>query len=160
MEEATASVPPSVLPTDRRNDIPEADLPPRKKLCAETPHHTTEVGESSQVRPAKGPRDAETGYGIRDAWVDPNLPVSPLTLTALLELHEQDMTDMYRSLEDAQAGRTRLHQRDARIMNAVNREAIASRQAWEHTMRVVQDIGWGQGDLQQCVSILEGRVSA
>ena len=80
-------------------------MPPRKKLCAKTPHHTTEVGESSQVRPAEG-----------------------LTLTALSELHEQDMTDMYDQLEDAQAGRTRLYQRDAQLMDAVNGEAIASRQ--------------------------------
>ena len=47
------------------------------------------------------------------------------------------MTDMYGQLEDAQAGRTRLYQRDAQLMDAVNGEAIASRQAWEHTMGVV-----------------------
>ncbi|GKG23819.1 hypothetical protein Tco_0391855, partial [Tanacetum coccineum] len=77
-------------PVDRREDIPEAELPPRKRLCSTAPTSRYEVGESSTVAPRptgghrayyrfigtidaeiKCQRAAEVGYGIRDVWVDP-----------------------------------------------------------------------------------------
>ncbi|GKF10574.1 hypothetical protein Tco_0048500, partial [Tanacetum coccineum] len=76
-------------PVDRREDIPEAELPPRKRLCPTTPTSRYEVGESSTAasRPTGGHRAyygfigttdveirrrraEEVGYGIRDVWVD------------------------------------------------------------------------------------------
>ncbi|GKB69833.1 hypothetical protein Tco_0931245 [Tanacetum coccineum] len=51
-------LPPSLYippPIDRRDDIPESEQPPRKRLCAEERRH----------------RIREVGYGIRDTWVDP-----------------------------------------------------------------------------------------
>nr|GEX86795.1 hypothetical protein [Tanacetum cinerariifolium] len=87
----TLYIPP---PIDRRDDIPETELPPRKKSCLF----------------ALGPR--EVGYGIRDAWVDPEEAVpkiAPMTLgevntrvTELAELHEHDTQDLYALLKDAQ----------------------------------------------------------
>ncbi|GKD46500.1 hypothetical protein Tco_1271145 [Tanacetum coccineum] len=80
-------IPPLV---DRREDTPEAELPPCKRLCLTALTLRYEVGESSTAtpRPAEchgidygfiGTLDAETrrqraeevGYRIRDTWVDP-----------------------------------------------------------------------------------------
>nr|GFC32965.1 hypothetical protein [Tanacetum cinerariifolium] len=70
-------------PVDRRDDIPETEMPPRKRLCLSTLGSRYEVGESSTARPTGGQwieygfvstLDAEArqlgigevGYGIRD----------------------------------------------------------------------------------------------
>ncbi|GKB68598.1 hypothetical protein Tco_0930010, partial [Tanacetum coccineum] len=41
--------------TSRRADIPEADIPPRKRLLLTTPRPSCEVGESSAVAAARQP---------------------------------------------------------------------------------------------------------
>ncbi|GKE38526.1 hypothetical protein Tco_1461931, partial [Tanacetum coccineum] len=84
-------LPPSLYippPIDRRDDLPESELPPRKRLCLSTLGSRYEIGESSTTRPTRGRGidygfvstvDAEArrqgiskvGYGIRDTWVDP-----------------------------------------------------------------------------------------
>ncbi|GJU01816.1 hypothetical protein Tco_1112154 [Tanacetum coccineum] len=91
-----------IPPVDRRGDIPEAKLPPHKRLCLTTPTSIYEVGESSTAvpRPTGGHRvdygfigtlDAEArrqraetiGYGIRDTWVNPREvieEIAPVTL--------------------------------------------------------------------------------
>ncbi|GJT57367.1 putative reverse transcriptase domain-containing protein [Tanacetum coccineum] len=134
-------LPPSLYippPVDRRDDVPESELPPRKRLCLSTLGSRYEVGESSTARPTGGRGvdygfvstvDAEArrqgirevGYGIRDTWVDPAeaVPeVAPTTLgevntrvAELAELHEHDTQDLYALLEDAQDSRTRISQR-------------------------------------------------
>ncbi|GKE62318.1 hypothetical protein Tco_1512685, partial [Tanacetum coccineum] len=84
-------LPPSLYippPIDRKDDLPESELPPRKRLCWSTLGSNYEVGESSTARP--------TG----DIWVDPAEAVpeiAPTTLgevstrvTELAELHEHD----------------------------------------------------------------------
>ncbi|GJT77934.1 hypothetical protein Tco_1044659 [Tanacetum coccineum] len=136
-------LPPSLYippPVDRRDDLPESELPPRKRLCLSTLGSRYEIGESSTARPTGGRGvdygfvstvDAEArrqgisevGYGIRDTWVDPAeaVPeVAPMTVgevntrvTELAELHERDTQDLYALLEDAQDGRTRISQRVA-----------------------------------------------
>ncbi|GKC50191.1 hypothetical protein Tco_1072936 [Tanacetum coccineum] len=102
-------------PVDRRDDIPESERPPRKRLCLFSLGSRYEVGESSTARPTGGRR---VGYGIRDTWVDPAeaVPeVAPTTLgevsakvAELAELHEHDTQDLYALLEDAQDSRTRI----------------------------------------------------
>ncbi|GKF24853.1 hypothetical protein Tco_0080747, partial [Tanacetum coccineum] len=106
-------------PVDHREDIPEAELPPRKRLCLTALTLRYEVGESSTAapRPTGGHRadyrfigtmDAEIrrqraeeiGYDIRDVWVDPTEAVeevAPTTLegvnarvTELAAVQEQD----------------------------------------------------------------------
>ncbi|GJX38967.1 putative reverse transcriptase domain-containing protein [Tanacetum coccineum] len=134
-------LPPSLYippPVDRRDDIPESEQPPRKRLCLSTLGSRYEVGESSTARPTRGRGidygfvstvDAEerrqgirdVGYGIRDTWVDPAEAVpeiAPVTLgevntrvTELAELHEHDTQDLYALLEDAQDSRSRISQR-------------------------------------------------
>ncbi|GKB86041.1 hypothetical protein Tco_0958313, partial [Tanacetum coccineum] len=71
-------------PIDHRNDIPESEQPPRKRLCLSTIGSRYEIGESSTARPTRGQGidygfvstvDAEArrqgisevGYGIRDS---------------------------------------------------------------------------------------------
>ncbi|GJY15556.1 hypothetical protein Tco_0385978 [Tanacetum coccineum] len=125
-------------PVDRRDDIPESEQPPRKRLHLSTIYSRYEIGESSTARPARGQGidygfvstvDAEerrqgirdVGYGIRDTWVDPAEAVpeiAPMTVgevntrvVELAELHERDTQDLYALLEDAQDGRSRISQR-------------------------------------------------
>ncbi|GJW29676.1 hypothetical protein Tco_0046551 [Tanacetum coccineum] len=133
-------LPPSLYippPVDRRDDIPESEQPPRKRLCLSTLGSRYEVGESSTARPTRGRGidygfvsmvDAEerrqgirdVGYGIRDTWVDPAEAVpeiAPMTVgevntrvTELVELHEHDTQDLYALLDDAQDSRSRISQ--------------------------------------------------
>nr|GEV14670.1 hypothetical protein [Tanacetum cinerariifolium] len=75
-------------PIDHRDDIPETEMPPRKRLCLSTLGSRYKVGESSTARPTRGrgidyrfvsTLDAEArrrgigevGYGIKDTWIDP-----------------------------------------------------------------------------------------
>ncbi|GKF91707.1 hypothetical protein Tco_0275408, partial [Tanacetum coccineum] len=104
---------------NHKEDIPEAELPPCKRLCLTTPASRYEVGKSLTTvpRPTGGHRvdygfigtieaearrqRAETiGYGIIDTWVDPRETaeeVAPVTLegvntrvTELTAVQEQD----------------------------------------------------------------------
>nr|GEX52527.1 hypothetical protein [Tanacetum cinerariifolium] len=130
-------LPPSLYPlppVDRRDDIPESEQPPRKRLCLSTLGYRYEVGESStrgrgidygffnNVKAEMRHRgNGEVGYGIRDTWIDPAKAVpemAPTTsekvntrVTELAELNEHDTQDLYALLEDAQDGRTRISQR-------------------------------------------------
>ncbi|GJX65604.1 hypothetical protein Tco_0299947 [Tanacetum coccineum] len=133
-------LPPSLYipsPVDHMNDLPESELPPRKRLCFSTLGSRYEVGESSTARPtrgrgidygfvttvdakARGQGISEVGYGIRNTWVDPAEAVpeiAPVTVgevntrvTELAELHEHDTQDLYALLEDAQDSRSRISQ--------------------------------------------------
>ncbi|GJV52932.1 hypothetical protein Tco_1448673 [Tanacetum coccineum] len=134
-------LPPSLYippPVDRRDDIPESEQPPHKRLYLYTLGSRYEVGESSTARPTRGRGidygfvsmvDAEerrqgirdVGYGIRDTLVDPAeavLKIAPMTVgevntrvTELAELHEHDTQDLYALLEDAQESRSRISHR-------------------------------------------------
>ncbi|GJW79240.1 hypothetical protein Tco_0140922 [Tanacetum coccineum] len=152
-----AALPP---PVDRKDDLPESELPPRKRLCLSTLGSRYEVVESSTAIPIRGRGidygfvstvDAEArrqgisevGYGIRDTWVDlaEAVPeISPMTLgevntrlTELSELHEHDTQDLYALLEDAQEA----HQETIQI---VEEEAYASRKAWAYAIGLSQAV--------------------
>ncbi|GKD91510.1 hypothetical protein Tco_1367017, partial [Tanacetum coccineum] len=100
--------PPLPPPVDRRDDIPESEQPPRKRLCLSTLGSRYETRESSTARP------------IGDRGVDPAEAVpeiAPMTVgevntrvTELAELHEHDTQDLYALLEDAQDSRSRISQ--------------------------------------------------
>nr|GEX84620.1 retrotransposable element Tf2 [Tanacetum cinerariifolium] len=115
----------STPPVDCRDDIPESEQPPRKRLCLSTLGSRYEVGERSTRgrRVDYGFVDTveaemrhrgigEVGYGIRDTWIDPTEAVpemAPTTLKKvnirvieLAELHKHDTQDLYALLEDAQ----------------------------------------------------------
>ncbi|GJS47642.1 hypothetical protein Tco_0597763 [Tanacetum coccineum] len=143
---ASLSIPPLV---DRRKDTPEAELPPRKRLCLTTPTSRNKVGESSTAapRPTGGHRadygfigtmDAEirrqrveeVGYGIRDVWVDPAEAVEEVALTTLegvnarvtklAAVQEHDTQDIYA-----------FHYETARLLD---QEALVSQEAWAHSV--------------------------
>ncbi|GKF21688.1 hypothetical protein Tco_0070326, partial [Tanacetum coccineum] len=134
---ASLFIPP---PVDRREDIPEAELPPRKRLCPTAPTTRYKVGESltAAPRPTGGhkvnygfidtmdaeirrQRAEEVGFGIRDVWVDPTEAVKEVALTTLegvnarvtdlVAVQEQDTQDVYAVIEDAQDKQTQLSQR-------------------------------------------------
>ncbi|GJS18242.1 hypothetical protein Tco_0412714 [Tanacetum coccineum] len=149
IDTATAALPSPPLPplppslyipplTDCRDDIPESEQPPRKRLCLSTLGSRYEIGESSTARPIRGRGidygfvstvDAEArrqgigvvGYRIRDTWVDPAEAVpkrAPMTLgevntrvIELAELYKHDTHDLYALLEDVQDSRSRISQR-------------------------------------------------
>nr|GFB06030.1 hypothetical protein [Tanacetum cinerariifolium] len=87
-------------PIERRDDVPETKMPPRKRLCLSTLGFRYEIRESSTARPIEGrgidygfisTLDSvarrrgirEVGYGIRDTWVDmaEAVPeIAPMTL--------------------------------------------------------------------------------
>ncbi|GJV43266.1 hypothetical protein Tco_1427802 [Tanacetum coccineum] len=124
-------LPPSLYippPVDRKDDIPESEQPPRKRLYLSTLGSRYEVGESSTARPTRGQGidygfvstvDVEerrqgirgVGYGIRGTWVDPAEAVPEIAhmtvgevntrVTKLAELHEHDTQDLYALLKDA-----------------------------------------------------------
>nr|GEU91575.1 hypothetical protein [Tanacetum cinerariifolium] len=152
-------------PIDRKDDIPENEMPPRKRLCLSTLGSKYEVGESSTARPIGGqgieygfvstldvePRRrgiGEVGYGIRDTWIDPAETISeivPMTVgeintrvTELAELHEHDTYDLYAILDDAQDSRTRISQRvivDSQRVDLLMKDMIAH----QETIQIVED---------------------
>ncbi|GKE33980.1 hypothetical protein Tco_1453302 [Tanacetum coccineum] len=116
-------------PVNRRDDIPESEQPPRKRLYLSTLGSKYEIGDSSTARPI---RDRGIDYGfvstidveerrqeirddgcsIRNTWVDSAevVPeIAPMAVrevnprvTELAELYEHDTQDLYALLEDAQ----------------------------------------------------------
>ncbi|GJQ94027.1 hypothetical protein Tco_0005166 [Tanacetum coccineum] len=135
----TSSPPLQLLSSDRRTDMPEITLPPRKRLCVDLgPRY--EIGEGSSVaaaRPTGGrradygfvgtmdteirrQRAEEAGYGIRDVWVDPRETVeevAPMSLegvntrvTKLTAVQEQDTQDIYVVIGDTQDRQTQIYQ--------------------------------------------------
>nr|GEW94799.1 hypothetical protein [Tanacetum cinerariifolium] len=99
-------------PVDRRDDIPEIEIPPRKRLCLSTLGFRYEVGESSTARPTGG-REIDYGFvSTLDAKAR-RRGIGEVGVTELVELHEHDTHDLYALLEDAQDSRTRISQRVA-----------------------------------------------
>nr|GFA61581.1 hypothetical protein [Tanacetum cinerariifolium] len=115
--------------TSRRIDIPEADMPPRKRACLTTPGF--EIGESSVAGAARQPgptksdlrrcRVEQEGYGITDTWdeiVDKMMEIALTTLEGVNErVTELDSTVRQRTdefevrFEDAQFDRALLRSR-------------------------------------------------
>ncbi|GKE73335.1 hypothetical protein Tco_1535376 [Tanacetum coccineum] len=137
-------LPPSLYippPVDRRDDVPEFELPPRKRLCLSTLGSRYEIEESSTARPtggrgvdygfvstvdAKARRQgiSKVGYGIRDTWVDPAevVPeVAPMTVG-----------------EDAQDGRTHISQRIAMDSQRVDL-LMGNRMTLQETVWIVEE---------------------
>nr|GEY61323.1 putative reverse transcriptase domain-containing protein [Tanacetum cinerariifolium] len=158
----TLHIPP---PVDRRDDIPENEMPPRKRLYLSTLGSTYKVRESFTARPTGGRgidygfvstldaearrrRIGEVVYGIRDTWVDPieTVPeITPMTVrevntrvTKLAEIHEHDIQDLYALLEDSQDSRTRISQRiamDSQWVDLLMKDSIAH----QETIQILED---------------------
>ncbi|GJX85927.1 hypothetical protein Tco_0336701 [Tanacetum coccineum] len=129
IDAVTAALPPPPLPplppslsipspVDRRDDIPESEQPPRKRLHLSTLGSRYEIGESSTTRPTRGQGidygfvstvDAEerrqgirdVGYGIRDTWVDPAEAVpeiAPMTVGERVDMDSQRVDLLMRDM--------------------------------------------------------------
>ncbi|GJU18439.1 hypothetical protein Tco_1146405 [Tanacetum coccineum] len=145
-------LPPSLYippPVDHRDDIPESEQSPHKRLCLSTLGSRYEIGKSSTARPTKDPTEAVP-------------EIAPMTVeevntrvTKLAELHEHDTQDLYALLEDAQDSRSLISQRvdmDSQWVDLLMRdrmtlqetvwmveeEAYASREAWAHLIGLSQ----------------------
>ncbi|GJW29277.1 hypothetical protein Tco_0046152 [Tanacetum coccineum] len=112
---------PLLLPaTDHRKDVPEADVPPQKRLCLTAPTPRFEVRESLAVAAARqpgldvthatdysfvdtvdailrSPMSREVSYGITDVWDDMVKDMEERALTTLEEL-SQRVTDLAATL--------------------------------------------------------------
>nr|GEW73930.1 hypothetical protein [Tanacetum cinerariifolium] len=128
-------------PVDYRDDIPETEMPPRKRLCLSTLSRY-EIGKSSTARPTRGrgidygfvsTLDAEVrqrgigevGYGIRDTWVDPTeavLEIVPMTLGERIDLLMEDRI---------------AHQETILI---VEEDAYVTQEAWVHSIGLSQAV--------------------
>ncbi|GKE49967.1 hypothetical protein Tco_1481225 [Tanacetum coccineum] len=99
-------IPPLV---DRRKNILEAELPPRKRLCL-TALTSRFIGtiDAKIIRQ----RSEEVGYDIKDIWVDPTEAVEEVAsttlegvnarVTKLAAMQEQDTQDIYAVIKDGQ----------------------------------------------------------
>nr|GEW91401.1 putative reverse transcriptase domain-containing protein [Tanacetum cinerariifolium] len=108
-------------PIDRRDDILEIEMPPRKRLCLSTLGSRYEVGESSMARP--------TG-GQGDTWIDPAeivFDIAPMTVGERVDLLMEDMI---------------AHQETIQI---VEDEAYNAQEAWAHSIGLIQSV---HSDLQ------------
>ncbi|GKC59063.1 putative reverse transcriptase domain-containing protein, partial [Tanacetum coccineum] len=136
-------------PVDHRDDIPESEQPPGKRLCLSTLSSRYEIRESSTARPTGDPAEAVP-------------EITPMTVGEVnarviehAELHEHDTQDLYALLEDVQDSRSRISQRvdmDSQRVDLlmgdrmtlqetvwmVEEEAYASREAWAHSIGLSQ----------------------
>ncbi|GJZ45934.1 hypothetical protein Tco_0593530 [Tanacetum coccineum] len=77
MRAADASPPLSLPPTSPRTDIPEAEMPPRKRACLTTPAPDADRGSSCAVpRDLQGPTHIDTWDEIVEAMME----IAPTTL--------------------------------------------------------------------------------
>nr|GEW94894.1 hypothetical protein [Tanacetum cinerariifolium] len=136
--------PPLYIPphVDRKDDIPEIKMTPRKRFCLSTLGSRYEIGESFTTRPirdrgidygfvstldaeARRREIGEVGYGIRDTWVDPaeTVPeITPMTVGERVDLLMEDRI---------------AHQETIQI---VKEEAYAAREAWAHSIGLSQAV--------------------
>nr|GEY89109.1 integrase, catalytic region, zinc finger, CCHC-type, peptidase aspartic, catalytic [Tanacetum cinerariifolium] len=133
--------------TSRETDIPEADMPPRKRACLTTPGF--EIGESSVAGAARQPGPTESnlrrcrvvqeGYGITDTWdeiVDKMMEIAPTTLEGVNErVTEPDSTVRQRTNElEVRVMSLRDRPDHRRTAMLIDKEAMYSREAWAFSM--------------------------
>ncbi|GJR39441.1 hypothetical protein Tco_1215125 [Tanacetum coccineum] len=148
-------IPPLV---ERKDDIPESERPPHKRLCLSTLGSRYEVGESSTTRPTRG-RGIDYGFvstvdaearrqryseSLRSEAVPKIAPITVgevnTRVTELAELHEHVTQDLYALLEDAQDSRTRISHRVTMIDTAAQYELSAHSDACKSTESPIMHI--------------------
>ncbi|GKA62550.1 hypothetical protein Tco_0762069 [Tanacetum coccineum] len=121
-------------PTSSRTDIPEADMPPRKRACLTTPGPGHEIGESSAAGAARQPGSTPAV----DAWDEIVAAMMEIAPTTLEQQRNEGMFDM--RFEEARDDRAYLGAlvnslyRDRPYHHhtalAIDREAVYARIAW------------------------------
>ncbi|GJX09698.1 hypothetical protein Tco_0199557 [Tanacetum coccineum] len=146
MRAAVASPPSLLPPTSPRTDVPEAEMPPRKRACLTTPAPGYEIGESSAAGAARQPRPTPE-VDTWDEIVEAMMEIAPTTLEGVDQrVTELDTTVRQRTeefevrFEEAHDDRAYLgalvntlyrdrpHHR--RTALALDREAVYARIAW------------------------------
>ncbi|GJT08727.1 putative reverse transcriptase domain-containing protein [Tanacetum coccineum] len=79
MRAAVASPPSLLPPTSPRTDVPEAEMPPRKRACLTTPAPGYEIGESSAAGAARQPGPTPE-VDTWDEIVEAMMEIAPTTL--------------------------------------------------------------------------------
>nr|GEW53000.1 hypothetical protein [Tanacetum cinerariifolium] len=128
-----------LLSTSRMTDIPEADMPPRKRACLTTSAPEFEIGESFAAGAARQPGTTESdlrrcrveqaGYRITetcDEIVDKMMKISPTTLEGVNER----VTELETTVRQGRMNRPD-HRRTAMLLD---REAMYSCEAWAFSM--------------------------
>nr|GEX46102.1 hypothetical protein [Tanacetum cinerariifolium] len=109
-------------PVDHWDDIPETEMPPRKRLCLSTLGSRYKVGESSTTRPIEG-------RGIDYEFVS-------------------TLDDLYALLEDSKDSRTRISHRvdvDSHRVDLVMEDRIAH----QETIQIIEDEAYDAREMQQ-----------
>ncbi|GJT67627.1 putative reverse transcriptase domain-containing protein [Tanacetum coccineum] len=116
---AVAASPLLLLPsTSHRTDVPEAEMPPRKRACLTTPAPGCEIGESSAAGAARQPGPTPE-VDTWDEIVEAMMEIAPTTLEGV----DQRVTELDTTVRQ----RTEEFQRTAL---ALDREAVYARIAW------------------------------
>ncbi|GJZ93367.1 hypothetical protein Tco_0665432 [Tanacetum coccineum] len=146
-------LPPSLYippPVDCRDDVPESELPPRKRLCLSTLGSRFEIRESSTARPTRDPAEA----------VPMTVEEVNTRVIELAELHERDTQDLYALLEDAHDGDSMDCRGGGlcfpRGLGLLDRSTSGTATAAEYshsdttpeTLRVMRDMRRGMSDMQ------------
>nr|GEW97670.1 hypothetical protein [Tanacetum cinerariifolium] len=135
----TLYIPP---PIDRRDDIPEIEMPPRKRLCLSTLGSRYEIGESSTAR-STGGQWIDYGFvSTLDAEAR-RRGIGEVGVTELPNLHEHDTQDLYALLEDAQYSKMRISQRVTMDSQRVDL-LIEDRIAHQETILIVEEKAYTQ----------------
>nr|GEV68123.1 hypothetical protein [Tanacetum cinerariifolium] len=106
-------------PIDRRDDILEIKMPPRKRLCLST------LGSSTLDVETRRRGIGEVGYGIKDTWIDPAeivFDIAPMTKGERVDLLMEDMI---------------AHQETKQI---VEDEAYDAQEAWANSIGLIQAV--------------------
>ncbi|GJS26168.1 putative reverse transcriptase domain-containing protein [Tanacetum coccineum] len=146
MRAAVASPPLLLPPTSPRTDVPEAEMPPRKRACLTTPAPGYEIGESSAAGAARQPRPTPE-VDTWDEIVEAMMEIAPTTLEGVDQrVTELDTTVRQRTeefeirFEEARDDRAYLgalvnslyrdrpYHRHTAL--AIDREAVYARIAW------------------------------
>ncbi|GJY02667.1 hypothetical protein Tco_0360819 [Tanacetum coccineum] len=130
---ASLSIPP---PVDHKEDIPEAELLPRKRLCLTTPTLRYEVKESSTAapRPTGGHR-ADYGFiGTMDADIK-HQRVEEMIEERGCSGQPPYQTQLLLRVVDVLIEDRQFHHETALLLD---QEALASREAWAHSVSSLQ----------------------
>ncbi|GKD41418.1 hypothetical protein Tco_1261625 [Tanacetum coccineum] len=123
---------PFLLPaTDRREDVPEADVPPQKRLCLNAPAPRFEVGESSTAAAARQPgldvTHATDYVGDMEERAPTTLEELSQRVTDLAVTLARDTHEMSVRFDDAQDDRALQRARAIDYNRAVHAELLAYR---------------------------------
>ncbi|GKA78329.1 hypothetical protein Tco_0784866 [Tanacetum coccineum] len=171
--------PPLLLPsTTHRDDLPEADMPLRKRARFTAPTSRFEVGESSSATAARQARHTlahRVDYGFVNI-VDASIHVvksrgmttvgeANERVTDLATTQRQDAQELYVRCEDAQDDRSLLRThvfvltREKRYFRSMasfyKREAVITRHAWSHSKNRIQAMEALIRALQRDVDVLQ-----